>query len=139
MKFLLVAALVAAVAFASTGVPTVTICSAPNALLQNIHYTITPDNIQPGTNLKVSLTGTLTAAVESANVDLTASFDGIPVYHKTLDLCKDITCPVKAGPFSYTVQHQIPNVPISGTVDAKAVITAQNNEQVVCANVQASI
>lgn len=121
------------------GVPKVTVCSASDALLKDLTTTVTPNNIEPGSDLKVTVKGTLSEEVTSGSIVVSASFDNIPIVSKTLDLCKELTCPVAKGPFTHTITHQIPNVPVSGSVDAKAVINAQDNKQVACVDVTVSI
>ncbi|CUG90758.1 membrane-associated protein, putative [Bodo saltans] len=139
MKFVVIAALLVAATVASTGVPVVTVCSASNALLQDLTYTITPNNIEPGSDLKIALKGTLTGEITSGSIVVSASFDNIPIITKTLNLCNELSCPVPKGPFQYTVAHNIPNLPVSGTVTAQATIDAQNNQQVTCVDVTVSI
>lgn len=139
MKFLIIAAFCVVASLASTGVPVVTVCSASNALLKDLTYTITPNDIEPGSDLKVALKGTLSEEVTSGSIVVSVAFDSIPILSKTIDLCKELSCPVAKGPFSYTVAHNIPNLPVSGTVDAKAVITGQNSQQITCVDVTVSI
>jgi hypothetical protein len=141
-----VLAALAAVAAASdkvTGVPTVTFCSVPGAWLQNVTYTLNPQNIMPGTELNITVSGMLTQTITKATLQLTASFDGIPIVSKKENVChmkkNPFPCPVKAGPLSYAIQHKIPNVPISGAVEAKAVLTSQTGAQVVCVKVNVNI
>lgn len=140
MKALLLACAIAATAFASA--PTITNCSPANALLKNLQYSLSPDSITPGQNITISVSGDLTASINDAQIALTASFMGIPIVNKKVDICQleKNVCPIKAGPFSYKIDHQIPNIPISGTVDAKATITSQpSNDVVVCIDVKADI
>jgi hypothetical protein len=139
MKFISIAALLVAAALASTGVPVVTVCSASNALLKDLTYTITPHDIEPGSDLKIALKGTLSEEITSGSIVVSASFDNIPIITKTLNLCHELTCPIPRGAFSYTVNHNIPNLPVSGTVTAQALIDAQDSKQVVCVDVKVSI
>ena len=139
MKCLLAVLIIGAV-LATQGVPTVVICSAPGAILTNLKYSITPDDVVPGQNITIAVSGDMSEKITDASLDLTASFDTIPIYHKTLNLCTDIKCPIPAGPFAYKIDHQIPNIPIHGQVGAKAVISSvTDNKQVVCVEVKVDI
>jgi len=142
MRALILLPFLFAVASAIKGVPTVTICSDATALLQNIQYTISPQNVVPGVTLNVSVTGTLTQGFADGQMHLTASFDGIPLVSKTQDLCSftQIHCPVPAGPMHIDVVHQIPNLPISGIVGAKAMLkTLPAKLQIACVEVTVDI
>lgn len=148
MSLLRVLALVAIAAFATAtqlpkGVPTVSFCSVPGAWLQNVTYSVSPNNIVPGTNLTISVAGMLTHTVTKATLQLTAAFDGIPIVNKKENVCKlksnPFPCPVSAGPLSYDIHHQIPNLPLSGLVTAKAILTSQTGAQLVCVKVSVTI
>ena len=138
-KVVLVCALVAAVLAAA---PVVDICSKPGALISNVKYTINPDKITPGSNLTVTVTGTLSKNVAAAQVVASVKFDGIPFLSKTIDVCKmdPKICPFAAGPFSYDITHKVPNIPISGKADLKAVMTSlPDGAQMVCVDIQANL
>jgi len=134
----------AAYAVEVKGVPTISICSAPNALLQNVTYTVTPQNVMPGVMLNVSASGTLLQTVTNAKLVLTATFDGLPIFSKTMDPCNSksvkFQCPVNAGPLHYDFTHAIPNLPISGKVTAKAILTSlPSGAQIGCVKVTVNI
>lgn len=143
-KTVLIALTVLAVAVtASSGVPTVTVCSAPNAWLTNLQYTISPNNIVPGVTLNVSVSGTLTQTVTKAMLQLSVTFDGIPIVNKKENVCTDtknpFPCPIAAGPMHYDIVKAIPNLPLSGPLTAKAVLTSQTGAQIVCLKVDVNV
>ena len=153
MRALLVALLFAAAAMAailpppsitstSDIVPKVTICASANALLRNLKYKVTPNNIIPGQNVTVTLSGDLSQEVTAANAIIEAKFDGLPVYHHTLNACtlKKGVCPFPAGPFHYEIDHKVPKVPIHGTVELTATLDSEpSGAQITCVKVSATI
>lgn len=123
-------------------VPKVTVCASANALLKNLKYTITPSNIIPGEKVTVTVSGDLSQEVTAANAIVSASFDGIPVYHKTLNACtlKEGVCPFPAGPFHYSIEHKVPNVPIHGSVELTAILDSEpSGAQITCVKVSGTI
>lgn len=148
MKAVFVALALVAVAAATEvqlkGVPKITICSSPSAILKNVTYTVSPQNIVPGVMLNVTASGVLTQAVTDAKLVLTATFDGLPIFSKTMDPCNSksahFPCPVQPGPLHYDFSHTIPNLPISGQVSAKAILTSQpSGTQIGCVKVSVNI
>ena len=137
-----IAVLMCVVAVAFAAVPTIDICSASDALLTNLKIKLTPDSIVPGQNVTISVSGDLTKSVSDASAALSATFDGFPVFSKTMDPCKKDPkiCPFPAGTFKYDIEHVIPKIPMSGTVAAKAVMTAEpSGTQIVCLKISMDI
>jgi hypothetical protein len=149
MRVLLIAVVAvlaaASLIMADKFVPTVKFCSSAGAILQNPTYSVEPPNIQPGRNVTVKITGTLTQAISHAEAKLTASFDGIPLLHKSINLCAeaekhgDKLCPAAAGPFNFGIEHSVPPIPISGSIDLKAVVSNGAGAEIVCVDVTGDV
>ena len=140
-KSLILISFVAAVAFATEGVPVITDCSSSNAILKNLKYSWSPNDITPGETVEISFSGDMSQGATQLNLDLTASFDSIPIINKQMNICPELKgkCPVKAGPLSHQIKFTIPALPISGQIGAKAVLSDQTGAQVVCLNLQLQI
>ena len=62
-------------------------------------YTISPDDIEPDEDVKITLYTTLTEKVTSGTIKLVAKVDKFPVLDQDYDLCEEIqqanlTCPL---------------------------------------------
>jgi hypothetical protein len=124
-------------------VPTVTDCSSPNAILKNLQYSWSPNDIEPGEEISISFSGDLTQSASQLNLDLVASFDSIPIINKQMNVCPLLKngqkCPVPVGKLSHDIKFTIPNLPISGEIGAKATLTDQTGAQIVCLNLALNI
>ncbi len=141
-KCIAVLALVAAVALATKGVPTVTNCSPSNAIFTNLKYTWSPNDIEPGDKVTISFSGDLQQTASQLNLQLVASFDGLPIINQQMNICpllKNPSCPIPAGPLSHDVVFTIPNLPISGVIGATATLTDQTGAELVCINLSMNI
>ncbi len=141
-KTIALLALVAAVAVATSGVPTVTNCSPANAIFKNLKYSWSPNDVEPGDKLSISFSGDLTQTASQLNLQLVASFDGLPIINKQMNICpllKNPTCPIPAGPLAHVIDFTIPNLPISGAIGAKATLTDQTGAELVCINLAINI
>eukprot|EP00759_Apiculatamorpha_spiralis_P012166 PhF_6_TR19239/c0_g1_i1/m.28286 len=65
----------------------------------------------------ISLTGTLAVAITSGSIKYALSFDGIPIYSATDNICSyGMACPIQPGNIKFTTSKTFPKAPFSGTI-----------------------
>jgi hypothetical protein len=122
------------------GVPVISYCTGPGALLQDISVTFTPNDVKPGDKVRIELSGDLTQTVDQANATVSANVDGfIPLGPYNVDLCsldkKVAICPLQAGRRNITHEVKIPSwLPSSSIVVNANVFRTSDGAQLVCFN-----
>ncbi len=136
-------ALVAAVAVASSGVPTVTNCSPGNVIFTNLNYTWWPNNVQPGAKLYIKFSGDLTQTASALPIHLVAALDGLPIINKVINICPflqgGLTCPVAPGPITHQMDWYIPQLPLPGSIVFTVTLRDQTAAELVCINIALNI
>ena len=141
-KFFAVVLVFAVVASANAFVPKITSCATPGALLSDLKYSWSPNDVTPGTALTVNISGTLGASIADAQLTANVKFDGIPLINKKEDACKLKAgiCPFPAGAFFKTFTFTVPQIPIHGAVDAKITLYSEpSGDEITCLDATATI
>eukprot|EP00762_Andalucia_godoyi_P002432 ANDGO_02713.mRNA.1 Cathepsin B-like cysteine proteinase 5 len=99
--------------------------------------TISPNPLARGQPFSVSFSGSLDEQVTGGSVAIKVSYQRIPVYGKTVDLCQLVqqggaSCPLPAGPVTFTQSETFPSSPPKGTYEGQITITDSNGQQITC-------
>eukprot|EP00026_Physarum_polycephalum_P021164 Phypoly_transcript_24239.p1 GENE.Phypoly_transcript_24239~~Phypoly_transcript_24239.p1 ORF type:complete len:169 (+),score=16.80 Phypoly_transcript_24239:76-507(+) len=101
--------------------------------------TISPDPPTKGSNLTVSVVGTMNTQVTTGSyVQLKVKYGIITIINQKENLCgapSPIACPINTGPWKQAVSVNIDNSVPSGSYSASAEFTDQNGKQIACVNV----
>ncbi|KAM9980270.1 hypothetical protein ACTFIZ_006509 [Dictyostelium cf. discoideum] len=102
--------------------------------------TLLPDPPLVGKDVTVSLEGSLNEQITSGSSIFNVAFfiNGgwrqLPTFHN--DICKVLSCPVSAGPFTYSTSIKVPIFTPHGQYKGQLTLTDQSNRNVTCLTFQ---
>ncbi len=117
----------------------VTICNSPNAHLKNPIINITPDVIKKGENINVNMKGDLDKPLLSGEANVIIKLNGTKFITNNYNLCDQTKCPLNdgnPGPIEFTFVQSIPEYAFPGKYNAEIIINDQDNEQVICFDIE---
>ena len=120
----------------------VTVCSSPNAHFKNPIINITPDIIKKGEDMHINVKGDLDTPLLSGEANVIIKLNGTKIITKNYSLCEKTQCPVNngnPGPIELTLVESIPGYAFPGKYNAELTVTDQNNEQVICLDIEITL
>lgn len=115
----------------------ITICSEDSHLMNPI-INISPDIIRKGEDITINITGDLDKPLLSGLINVIIKLNGSSIVTKKYNLCEKNQCPVndgKPGHVEFTYVESIPGFAFPGKYNAELTITDQDNEDVLCLDI----
>lgn len=113
-------------------------CTSPDAHLKELVLDITPKYISKGDTMNIHASGFLGKTITSGNANLEIYKNNNRLLSKNYDINDKVPCPINDGYINITFSEKIPSFILSGNYIAKLKITDQDDEEILCIEIQIS-
>ncbi|CAJ2654787.1 putative phosphatidylglycerol/phosphatidylinositol transfer protein DDB_G0282179 [Trifolium pratense] len=93
---------------------------------------ILPNPVVSGDPANFKISATSGKAIHGGKVVIGVSYVGVPVHSETIDLCKEVSCPVANGNFVISHTQTLPSITPPGPYTLKMTLKDDNGGQLTC-------
>ncbi|XP_004506242.1 uncharacterized protein [Cicer arietinum] len=93
---------------------------------------ILPNPVVSGDPANFKISATSGKAISGGKVVISVSYVGVPVHSETIDLCKEVSCPVANGNFLISHTQTLPSITPPGPYSLKMTLKNDNGELLTC-------